>query len=152
MNDLVDTAIGIVSAQADYKNIRLVKSCSTHLFIHADRNMILTVLRNLISNAIKFSEQNTSIEILVWEKSEEIVTSVKDHGTGMNEVVLTRLFSKSNEQKPGTMGEMGTGLGLVLCQEIVQKHEGEIWAESSLGRGSTFHFSLQRYESAKVAI
>lgn len=79
--------------------------------------MILTVVRNLISNAIKFSDQNSKIEISVKEKSGAIITSVKDYGTGMNEEVLNKLFSKSKFQKSGTMGEMGTGLGLVLCHK-----------------------------------
>lgn len=152
MCELVENAIAMVSSQADYKKITLVKLCSDNMFIHADENMILTVLRNLISNAIKFSDQDSKIEIIVKEESGNIVTSVRDHGIGMDESVLSRLFSKSNTQKPGTMGEIGTGLGLVLCQEIVQKHEGKIWAESSPGEGSTFSFSLNEYEHAEVAV
>lgn len=152
MGELVDKAIAMVSSQADYKKISLVKSCSENAFIHADENMMLTVLRNLISNAIKFSDQESKIEIIVKEESGNIVTSVRDHGTGMDKSVLSRLFSKSNTQKPGTMGEIGTGLGLVLCQEIVQKHEGKIWAESRLGEGSTFSFSLNVYEHEEVAV
>ncbi|MEB2784122.1 two-component regulator propeller domain-containing protein [Algoriphagus persicinus] len=152
MSKLVKTAIGMVSSQADYKNINLDQSGSENAFIHADQKMILTVLRNLISNAIKFSDQNSRIEILVREKSGNVITSVRDHGTGMNETVLSKLFSRSSEQQSGTMGEMGTGLGLVLCQEIVHKHGGKIWAESIPGQGSTFHFSLLSYEHADVAV
>jgi ligand-binding sensor domain-containing protein/signal transduction histidine kinase len=152
MSQLVDKAIGMVSSQADYKKITLEKSFSENVLVHADQNMILTVIRNLISNAIKFSDQNSKIEISVREKSGTIITSVKDFGTGMNEDVLNKLFSKSKSQKSGTMGEMGTGLGLVLCQEIIKKHSGKIWAESKLGEGSTFHFSLGKKEHAEVAV
>ncbi|MEB2774142.1 two-component regulator propeller domain-containing protein [Algoriphagus sp. D3-2-R+10] len=152
MSKLVETAVGMVSSQANYKNIRLEQSCSENAFIHADQNMILTVLRNLISNAIKFSNQNSRIEIIVQVKSGNIITSVRDHGKGMDETVISKLFSRSGEQQSGTMGEMGTGLGLVLCQEIIQKHRGEIWAESSSGNGSTFNFSLMSYEHAEVAV
>lgn len=152
MNQLVDKAIGMVSSQADYKKITLEKLFSENVLVHADQNMILTVVRNLISNAIKFSDQNSKIEISVREKSGAIITSVKDYGTGMDEEVLNKLFSKSKFQKSGTMGEMGTGLGLVLCQEIIKKHFGKIWAESKLGEGSTFHFSLSKKEHAEVAV
>lgn len=152
MNQMVITAMSMVSSQADYKKITLEKSCSEDVLIYADQNMMLTVLRNLISNAIKFSDQDSRIEILVRQKSGNVITSVRDHGTGMESEVLDRLFSNSKAQKSGTMGEKGTGLGLVLCQEIVQKHEGEIWAESSPGQGSTFSFSLNSYQEAEIAV
>ncbi|TVP47132.1 MAG: hypothetical protein EA341_13015 [Mongoliibacter sp.] len=152
MTKLIDTAISMTSPQAGYKSITLEKCCPENIYIHADQNMLLTVLRNLISNAIKFSEPKSKIEIIVNEKSEEVMISVKDYGMGMDSKVLDRLFSKSDIQKPGTMGEFGTGLGLVLCREIVQKHEGKIWVESTLGKGSTFHFSLAKYELKEMAV
>jgi len=152
MSEMIENASAMVSSQADYKKVILEKSCPEDLFIYADQNMILTVMRNLISNAIKFSNQNSRIEIIVQEKSGEVITSVRDHGTGMDETVLNRLFLKSNIQKSGTLGEMGVGLGLVLCEEIVQKHQGEIWVESSPGKGSTFYFSISRYVFSEEAI
>jgi ligand-binding sensor domain-containing protein/signal transduction histidine kinase len=152
LNQLVDTAISMVSAQADFKDVNLEKICLEQVFVNADRNMILTVLRNLVSNAIKFSDKNSKIEIKVNTNSGEVVTSVRDFGVGMEKATLDKLFSKSSEQQAGTMGEMGTGLGLVLCQEIVKKHEGEIWAESKLGEGSSFSFSLSRFIHAEVAV
>ncbi|RAI87959.1 ligand-binding sensor domain-containing protein [Algoriphagus yeomjeoni] len=152
MSKLIETASAMVSSQADYKKIRLDKFCSENIYVSADQNMILTVMRNLISNAIKFSNQNGIIDIHVQEKEGDVVISVRDHGTGMDEIVLNRLFSKSIQQKRGTLGEVGTGLGLVLCQEIIQKHEGEIWVESQLGKGSTFSFSLKSYVNYEVEI
>lgn len=152
VSKMVDSALGMVSSQAFYKKITLEKSSSENVFIYADQNMILTVLRNLISNAIKFSNQNSRIEIIIQEKSGDVIIAVHDHGIGMEESVLNRLFSKSNDQKTGTMGEFGTGLGLVLCQEIIQKHDGKIWAESIPGKGSTFNFSLVSYKYAEVAV
>lgn len=152
MEKLVDTAISMVSSQAIYKKITPVKSNIENIYIHADQNMILTVLRNLISNAIKFSQQNSTIEIGVQEKSGDVITSVRDHGTGMDKTILNKIFSKSNTQKHGTMGEFGTGLGLVLCQELIQKHNGKIWAESTPGVGSTFYFSLTKYELTEIAV
>lgn len=152
MEKLMDTAIAMASPQAVYKNINLVKTSSDNISIHADKNMILTVLRNLISNAIKFSQPNSTIEIGVLEKSEDVITSVRDNGTGMEKSILDKLFSKADTQKSGTMGEFGTGLGLVLCQELIQKHDGKIWAESTPGIGSTFYFSLTKYELAEMAV
>jgi signal transduction histidine kinase len=150
MSSIVDTAMDMVSSQAVYKEIILEKSYCEDLYIHADQDMILTVLRNLISNAIKFSDKNSTIEIFVQEKAGNVVTSVRDHGVGMDGEVLDKLFSKSDVRKPGTMGEFGTGLGLVLCHELIQKHEGKIWAESIPGKGSTFYFSLAKYELAEM--
>ncbi|WP_373494546.1 ATP-binding protein, partial [Aquiflexum sp.] len=152
MEKLVETAIQMTSSQAVYKKITLEKLCPDNLYIHADRNMILTVMRNLISNAIKFSQKNSRIEIEVRGDEGHIITSVRDHGTGMEESILNKLFSKSITQKSGTMGEFGTGLGLVLCQELIQKHQGKIWAESIPGKGSIFYFSLTRYEMAEIAV
>jgi ligand-binding sensor domain-containing protein/signal transduction histidine kinase len=149
---LVEIAVNMVSSQAIYKGINLVKSCPADLLVYADKNMLLTVLRNLISNAIKFSKKGSKIEITVKEESGNVITSVRDYGIGMEKEVLKRLFSKSDVQKPGTLGEFGTGLGLVLCQEMVQKHHGKIWAESIPEEGSTFHFSLAKYELEEVAV
>jgi ligand-binding sensor domain-containing protein/anti-sigma regulatory factor (Ser/Thr protein kinase) len=152
LGQIADTAIKMVSAQADFKKIKLEKYCREEVFTYGDRNMILTVLRNLISNAIKFSAENSRIEILVSTEAGDIVVSVRDYGKGMEKSVLSRLFSRSAEQQTGTWGEIGTGLGLVLCQEIIQKHAGKIWAESSPGDGSTFSFSLNRFVPAEVAV
>tara|TARA_R110002020_G_scaffold305608_3_gene521448 strand:+ start:3133 stop:6624 length:3492 start_codon:yes stop_codon:yes gene_type:complete len=150
--ELIETASAMVASQADYKKIKLDKSCSENIFVLADQNMILTVMRNLISNAIKFSNHNAKIEILVLEKLGEVIISVRDHGTGMDEAMLKGIFSKSNHQKRGTLGEVGTGLGLVLCQEIIEKHEGEIWVASRLGEGSTFSFSLKSYVDNELEV
>lgn len=152
MKKLIDTASAMVSSQSNYKKITLLKHCSDNVLICADQNMLLTVLRNLISNAIKFSNQGSRIEITVEENSGNVVTSVRDHGTGMDDTMVEQLFSQANLKKSGTLREMGVGLGLGLCQEIIKKHEGQLWAESSPGEGSTFSFSLRRYNQGEDGI
>jgi signal transduction histidine kinase len=151
MNQVLDTALLMVSSQALFKKITIEKTCSGDMAAFADKNMILTVLRNLISNAIKFSKPESHIEILVEENSDILVTSVTDFGTGMEEISLQNLFTESNALKSGRMGEFGTGLGLVLRYEIIQKHKGKIWANSTPGEGSVFYFSLGKGEVLGLA-
>jgi PAS domain S-box-containing protein len=116
---------------------------SGHSIVTADRNMLATVLRNLITNAIKFSMRNGKIFISAIKDDNEIVVSVKDHGVGMPADRLKKLFViGESESTPGTNNEQGTGLGLLICKEFIDKHNGRIWAESEEGRGSVFSFAL----------
>lgn len=147
VNPLVENALNMVNSQASFKNITIEKALQGNAIVYADKNMIQTVLRNLISNAIKFSEENSMVKICVEEKNNSIITSVSDEGVGMSEEDLEIIFSEKNLQRSGTMNETGTGLGLVLCYEFIQKHKGSIWVESTLGKGSTFYFSLDKYSS-----
>lgn len=109
----------------------------------ADLNIFKTVLRNLISNAIKFTNQNGYISIRAEKQDQSVLISVSDNGIGMNEKVMAKLWEIHNEYtSTGTIGETGTGLGLKLCKELIEKHGGKIWAESALGVGSKFIFCL----------
>ncbi|WP_219287743.1 sensor histidine kinase [Arthrospiribacter ruber] len=152
LDKLLDTALSMASPQALYKKIKLEKSCPKDIHICADKNMILTVLRNLMSNAIKFSRQGSKIEISATEMSGNVVISVRDYGRGMAEEVLKGLFDLSEDQSQGKKSDFGTGLGLLLCKEFVKKHAGDIWAESTPGEGSTFHISLSKHEVERVAV
>jgi signal transduction histidine kinase len=107
--------------------------------------MFKTILRNLISNAIKFSPKNTSIEITLNESKKSINISVKDHGIGMSKEQIKKLFSLvDSESTRGTENEKGHGLGLVLCKEFINKHDGEIFVESKENMGSTFSFTIPK--------
>ncbi len=109
----------------------------------ADLNIFITVLRNLISNAIKFTDKNGSIKISAKKQGQSIVISVSDNGIGMDEKVLAKLWEIHNDYtSKGTQGETGTGFGLKLCKELIEKHGGTIRAESAPGKGSTFIVSL----------
>jgi len=118
--------------------------------VHADKNMIQTTLRNLISNAVKFSGENKTIRIsAVSPASSDRVPrgftgiAVSDEGVGINKENLELLFRiDSGFHRQGTARETGTGLGLILCKEFVEKHGGKIWAESEEGKGSTFTFTV----------
>lgn len=109
----------------------------------ADLNIFKTVLRNLISNAIKFTNQNGHIIISAEKQEQSLLIAVSDNGIGMDEEIITKLWEiNSNYTSTGTSGETGTGFGLKLCKELVEKLGGKIWAESIVGKGSKFIFSL----------
>jgi|GEM_PF-5602487 len=108
-----------------------------------DANMIKVVLRNLLTNATKFSHRGGTIELTLTTSGHEFVTAVSDNGVGMNQSVRENLFkSEQMNTAPGTDGEKGTGFGLLLCKEFVERHKGRIWVESEAGKGSRFLFAV----------
>jgi signal transduction histidine kinase len=113
------------------------------LEVFADVNMLRTVLRNLISNAIKFTNTGGHINVKSILKNNHVEISISDNGIGMNEEKHKFLFEIiSNTTTLGTANENGSGLGLVLCKEFVNKNGGTIWAESEERKGSCFKFTL----------
>jgi PAS domain S-box-containing protein len=143
LNISILNTISLLEPNAFAKEITIEKNFPPEAIIYADQNMITSVLTNLVTNAIKFSYPNCSINITVQTYPNEVVVSVIDRGTGLNEEELSRLFKiDSAFSREGTMKEKGTGLGLLLCKEIMEKHKGKIWAESEVGKGSNFYFSL----------
>ena len=140
---ILDNALSVLHSMANQKQIRLICSHDPNLQVFADPLMIETVLRNLISNAIKFTPENGSIKIEAKNTGNEVLVSVKDTGIGLSEADLANLFRiDSKVKRKGTNNEDGSGLGLVLCKEFVDKNNGTIWAESSPGKGSSFYFSI----------
>jgi signal transduction histidine kinase len=127
------------------KEIRLDNKVPTNLAAFADPNHVRFLLRNLINNAIKFSNGGGTITVAAQEKSNFIVIEVHDNGVGISEERQAKLFEMSKSfSTEGTQGEKGTGLGLVLCREFVEKNGGKIWVESHVGKGSSFYFSLPK--------
>lgn len=125
------------------KNIQINFPTAEDIIMYADRHMIKTILRNLISNAIKFTNEGGNIHITVEKGLTEFIIAVTDTGIGIKPETLSKLFDNSQLiTEQGTSHEQGTGLGLNLCKEFVEKHNGKIWAESELERGSTFKFTL----------
>jgi len=111
--------------------------------VFADKNMISTILRNLVSNAIKFTNSEGEIIISVVKGQYELTVSVADNGVGIPKTSIDKLFRiDENYSTSGTQDEKGTGLGLILCKELIEKHDGKIWGESEQGKGSTFYFTL----------
>ncbi len=145
-------SVYINQAQASEKNITLINMIQPDSLAICDRNMIQTVFRNLLSNAIKFTPKGGEVEIgAVTNPSEGFEPSegyihiyVKDSGVGLTKATIEKFFKiEENVSSIGTIGESGTGLGLILCKEFVEKHGGKIWVESEVGKGSMFWFSLR---------
>ena len=111
--------------------------------VYADKYMISTVMRNLISNAVKFTKSGGKITISVAKDQNVMVISVTDTGLGISKESIGKLFHlDQNISTSGTENEKGTGLGLILCKEFVEKHAGSIWVESELEKGSAFYFTI----------
>jgi signal transduction histidine kinase len=128
---------------AKTKGISIQNKIDGNLILYADQNMLSTILRNLITNAIKYTHKGGNITITSTVQNTEIIITVSDSGIGMDEDTRNNLFKISEKSSIlGTEKEKGTGLGLILCKEFVNAHGGEIWVESELGKGSDFKFSI----------
>lgn len=142
---VIDTNLILLKSSAEKKGILLSSNLKDSLFCYADKNMILTVLRNLITNSIKFSRKGDRITIDTEYKPECITVHVSDTGVGINDDIIGKLFKVDESIKTeGTAEEHGTGLGLILCKEFVEWHKGKIWVESKIGLGSRFSFTLPK--------
>ena len=143
LSPIIQEVFELSNSSAQNKNIVLNYIQSEEIVVLADSNMIKTVLRNLISNAIKFTNSNGKIDVYALQNDKFIEIAVSDNGVGMNEETRNKLFSiETNETTLGTANEKGSGLGLLLCKEFVEKHGGKIWIESEEGKGSIFYFTL----------
>ena len=116
------------------------------LLIYADPNMLTLIFRNLLINAIKFSKPGGKVKISAKNSGHDSVCfSVSDHGVGMGKVKVGSLFNPENNiSSNGTIGEKGTGLGLMLCKDFIDHHQGKIWAESQVNKGTTFYFTIPK--------
>jgi signal transduction histidine kinase len=140
---VINEVTELLSLPAMQKSIVIEKKLPPVLTIHADKEMISSILRNLVSNAIKFSNPEGRVYITASRKEEQVHVEVLDFGVGMKNELVEKLFSKKeNISMPGTMGEYGTGLGLVLVKEFITLHGGSIRVESEPGKCSRFKFSL----------
>jgi PAS domain S-box-containing protein len=143
-NALNDT-IELLSNVAASKNININHNIPADYFVKTDLNVMLTIFRNFLSNAIKFTNYRGEINIYTLQREKMIEIFVKDNGTGMTEEELKGLFQIQNQQhKSGTGGETGTGLGLILCKEMIEKIEGSINVISEINKGTTFSFTLPK--------
>ena len=143
LSKLIEENIALLKSNADQKDITIGKAMPEGINTFADEQMISTILRNLISNGIKFTHKGGEIRIAVEQTEKEIIISVADNGIGIESERIQDFFRiDKNTSTPGTNNEEGTGLGLILCKEFVGKHNGKIWVESMRGRGSVFYFTL----------
>ena len=143
MVEVTEGVIEIFSMVAELKKISIRLETPSKLDVHADIDMIKTVIRNLLSNAIKFSNEETEILVTVQEQEGMAVVSVKDSGCGIDEENQKKLLHTDTHFSTfGTNNEEGSGLGLLLCQDFVIKNGGRLWFTSAKGEGSTFSFSI----------
>jgi signal transduction histidine kinase len=132
---------------ANSKNITVQNNILSDLFVNCDEEMTKTVFRNLISNAIKFTDSKGFVSLHAQQKDSLIEIQIADSGEGIPLEKIPILFTiEKNISTNGTLGETGTGLGLLLCKELVEKQNGKIWVESEEGKGSTFYFTLKQYD------
>ncbi len=143
LSSVFHNILEISNSNAKIKNISLNYIQTDDIEVYADVNMLNIVLRNLIVNAIKFTNSNGEITVYAVKNQNYIEITVSDNGVGMNEETRNKLFKiDSNITTAGTADEKGSGLGLILCKEFIEKQGGEIWVESELGKGSDFKFTL----------
>lgn len=144
LHDLVRENIELLAPQATLKGIYLENQVPEEMVVFADLEMIKTVIRNLLHNALKYSFPQGIVNIFAYVDREKrrVIVSVKDNGRGMSQEEMNRLFSETHFSKRGTANERGSGLGLLLSKEFVEKNGGELSVESVENKGSTFIFSV----------
>lgn len=143
LNSIINEIIELVNSIAKLKNISLNYDSPREIEVFTDQNILKTVLRNLISNSIKFTKPGGNINVFTISKQNKVEITVSDNGVGMNTETKNKLFKiDSNYTTVGTENEKGSGLGLALCKEFVEKLGGNIWLESEEGKGSDFKFTL----------
>ena len=144
---LVQENINLLSEIAENKSIRVVNEIPDSVMVWSDPNQIDIVVRNLISNALKFTPENGMVTMQGLEREGHWEISIRDTGVGMDRITLEGLFKeKSHNSTYGTNNEKGTGLGLSLCKEMIENNQGRIWVESMVRKGSTFYFTLPKAE------
>jgi PAS domain S-box-containing protein len=143
LKNLVNVNLELLQPTAANKEIQIKSEVVDDIYVQADEDMLNTIIRNLITNAIKFTPKGGTITIAAKEVGKYAEISVEDTGVGMSEATMANLFRLDTTHSTlGTNQEAGTGLGLILCKEFVEKHDGKIWVESKLGVGSKFIFYL----------
>lgn len=147
---VVDRKLSLLNSMAKSKNIQLISEIEKETLVYADINMVETILRNLMTNAIKFTEENGIVRVSTSEKEDFVEVTVMDNGVGIAPDKMNTLFRVDKQTSTkGTAGERGTGLGLILCKEFAEKHGGKIWVDSQLGNGSDFHFTLPKEDRSQ---
>ena len=143
LQHMVRDAITMVESQARTKNIALSFEINDHHKVLADENLVDTIMRNLLTNAIKFTHPGGKVDVLTRINNNQVEISVQDNGVGISEEQLSRIFRIETKYRTlGTSSEKGSGLGLILCKEFAEMQGGTIRAESEPGKGSRFTFSV----------
>ena len=148
--NLVDDVIGFLNVQLIKKKLIIKNLIDPKVCIDADKHMLMSIVRNLISNAIKYCNRDGEITIALQSKKNQNLISISDTGVGITPKTLENLFDPSKIiSKKGTEQEKGSGLGLQICKALVDRHDGQIWFESEIGIGTTCYFTLSKTKSIK---
>lgn len=147
---LMDHYLKSIETIINNKEIKVSLDVSKNIYVFADENMLGSVILNLVTNAIKFSDVGGNVKISAKILDDNVQVSVSDEGIGMSQEILESLFRIDKKVgRRGTMGEESSGLGLLLCKEFIEKNNGKIWVESVENQGSTFYFTLPLYKEKK---
>jgi two-component system, sensor histidine kinase and response regulator len=139
---ITENVIKLLQPMANRKNIQVINQLPETLEVTVNKNMIELVIRNLISNAIKFTNHHGTVTLYHELEKDNVIIAIQDTGIGLKPEILKQLFSTQTVTTRGTADERGTGLGLILCREFVEQHSGKIWATSNYSKGSIFSFTL----------
>ncbi len=143
LSKLIQENINLHKLSAEKKGIKLLSPLDDSIYAHGDREMINSVVRNLITNAVKFTDRDKKVEVIVRQKEMDIEVNVVDEGIGITRENMEKLFRIDKKIKStGTAGEKGTGLGLIICKDFVEKNGGKITVLSKPGEGTTFRFTI----------
>lgn len=147
LRSLVDEVITLALETAKSKEIEIGCNISEEILVFADSNILQTVIRNMVSNAMKFTTRKGKISLSAkTDKNNYVEISIRDTGVGMSQEMVENLFQPDvKTSRKGTENEPSTGLGLLLCKEFVEKHGGKIWVESEVGKGSAFYFTIPKF-------
>ncbi len=148
LNFILRANIDLLKINTINKKIRIEVETENQILVFADANMVSTVIRNLITNAIKFTPEGGSISIQIIFLKDKVQFSIKDSGIGISNENKSKIFNyKDGFSTNGTENEKGSGIGLILSKEFVEKNSGTLWFESELNLGTTFHFTLMKENS-----
>ena len=148
---IVKQNVEIYTNMANQKNISIINETDEFLLVNADENMLMLVVRNLINNAIKFTPEGGEIRIRAIPKRRYVRISISDTGTGMSPEQINSILTKDeNSSEPGTLGEKGSGLGLLLCKEFVEKHNCRMYIDSNKEQGTVVTFTMPAAKPEKV--
>jgi len=145
INENVTEIIALLEPNFRKKQIIVVNKIEKETLVYADKKVLSTILRNIISNAIKYTNNNGVIVLETKDLGDEIAVSISDNGIGISDENKAKIFKiEIHHTTVGTNQEKGTGIGLILCKELIEKHGGKIWVESQFGKGSEFIFTLPK--------
>lgn len=147
---LLEKNIELKQPSALQKEISIEKEFSGKLMAYFDENMINTVIRNILNNAVKFTRPGGKIKISAWEQIEDVTVCIADTGIGLTDDEKKQLFDIGKTSRRGTQGEKGTGLGMVICKEFVEKCHGKIWAAPNQPKGTAFYFTVPVSSASEI--